>query len=107
MINFYSFFLCSSRTGFSFLFPEKKKRNKENSPAGTSEAKICTFLSKEKELASLKQLFLLHEQTHKFLHASPMRPEPDAFMLFLFNGKTHKFLHASPLMPEAAEVDVF
>ena len=61
--------------GFSFLFPEKKKRNKENSPAGTSEAKICTFLSKEKELASLKQLFLLHEQTHKFLHASPLMPE--------------------------------
>ena len=92
---------------FSFARTKEKQKQKENSPAGTSEAKICTFLSKEKELASLKQLFLLHEQTHKFLHASPMRPELDAFMLFLFNGKTHKFLHASPLMPEAAEVDVF
>ena len=33
------------------------------------------LFSKEKELASLKQLFLLHEKSHKFLHASPLMPE--------------------------------
>jgi len=60
--------VCWSRTGSSFLFHEEKKRSKENSPAGTSEAKICTFLSKEKELAfsSNSFFFLTNKRTNFF-----------------------------------------
>ena len=46
--------------GFSFLLHEQKKRNKENSPAAFFLPTTVLFYAEQKELAALKQLFVLN-----------------------------------------------
>ena len=62
---------------FIFLLPEQKKNETKRKFA------VCIFLptpalfsAKEKELATLKQLFLLHGKERKFLHASQLKAGP-------------------------------
>ena len=56
------------------FFLRTKKRNKEKRRL-RSGAKKSTYFPKRKELASLKQLFVLNGKYSIFLHAPPLRPE--------------------------------
>jgi len=42
---------------FSFARTKEKRKQKENSPAGSSEAKICTFFLKKKNSLSAQTAF--------------------------------------------------
>ena len=69
----------SSREGFSFLLPEQKKRNKENSPA----ALFCLLrhfspLNKKNSLRSNSFLFFTLRKAPP-LHAQKVRPDLSAF----------------------------
>ena len=73
--------LCSrsSREGFSFLLPEQKKRNKENSPS----ALFCLLrhfspLNKKNSLRSNSFLFFTLRKAPP-LHAQKVRPDLSAF----------------------------
>ena len=52
--------LCSSRTGSSFLFHEKKKRSKENSPAAFFYLLRWFSPLNKKNSLTLKQLFVFN-----------------------------------------------
>ena len=75
--------LCSrsSREGFSFLLPEQKKRNKENSPS----ALFCLLryfspLNKKNSLRSNSFLFFTLRKAPS-LHAQKVRPDLCAFFM--------------------------
>ena len=62
--------------GFTFSFcHQKEKDNKKKDCRLRSGAKKSTYFPKRKELASLKQLFVLNGKYSIFLHAPPLRPE--------------------------------
>ena len=70
---------CSCRKGISFLLPEQKKRNKENSPS----ALFCLLrqvfpLNKKNSLRSNSFLFLTLQPSPP-LHAQKVRPDLHAF----------------------------
>ena len=71
LLFFYTF--SSSRMAFHF-FVRTKKRNKEKRRL-RSGAKKSLHFPKRKELASLKQLFVLNGKYSIFLHTPPLRPE--------------------------------
>jgi predicted DNA-binding protein with PD1-like motif len=63
---------------FAFTFSfchQKEKDNKKKDCRLRSGAKKSTYFPKRKELASLKQLFVLNGKYSIFLHAPPLRPE--------------------------------
>jgi hypothetical protein len=63
---------------FAFTFSfchQKEKDNKKKDCRLRSGAKKSTYFPKRKELASLKQLFVLNGKYLIFLHAPPLRPE--------------------------------
>jgi len=65
-----------------FLFPfvrTKEKETKRKSAGCRSRAKKSSHFPKRKELASLKQLFVLNGKYSIFLHALPRRPEEASF----------------------------
>ena len=71
----------SSREGFSFLLPEQKKRNKENSPS----ALFCLLrhfspLNKKNSLRSNSFLFFTLQHSPP-LHAQKVRPDLSAFFM--------------------------
>ena len=78
------FALAQAARAFHFFCPNKEKETKQRRVVEDYVRKkfaVCTFWAtsasvsaKQKELASLKQLFLLHGKEQKFLHASPRRP---------------------------------
>ena len=71
--------LCSSRIGFSFLLPEQKKRNKENSPSAFFCLLRCfSPLNKKNSLRSNSFLFLTLRKTPA-LYGKKKRPDLDAF----------------------------
>ena len=59
---------------FSFCH-QKEKDNKKKDCRRRSGAKKSTYFPKRKELASLKQLFVLNGKYSIFLNAPPLRPE--------------------------------
>jgi len=89
----------------------KKKITKRKTAGCRSRAKKSSHFPKRKELASLKQLFVLYGKYSIFLHALPRRPEEASFggchiaslkQLFVLHGKCPIFLHALPRRPEDA-----
>ena len=74
---------CSSRRGFSFLLPEQKKRNKENSPAALFGLLRQVFPLNKKNSLTLKQLFVFHAPT--LTSASRPKSEAGPFCFFLCN----------------------
>ena len=72
-ISFESF-LCSSRTGFSFLLCAQKKRNKEKAPAALFGLFRKLFPLNKKNSLTLKQLFVLYAPTT----SSISRPKSEA-----------------------------
>ena len=70
---------CSSRRGFSFSFVRTKKKKQKEKRRLRSGAKKSSYFPKRKELASLKQLFVLNGKYSIFLHAPPLRPEEPSF----------------------------
>ena len=86
---------CSSRKGFSFLLPEQKKRNKENSPS----ALFCLLrhfspLNKKNSLRSNSFLFLTLRKAPP-LHGKKVRPDLDAFTQHCFARCSFVFSFAS------------
>ena len=70
---------CSSRRGFSFLLPEQKKRNKENSPSALFGLLRQVFpLNKKNSLRSNSFLFFTLQHSPP-LHAQKVRPDISAF----------------------------
>ena len=61
--------------GFSFSFVRTKKKKQKEKRRLRSGAKKSSYFPKRKELASLKQLFVLNGKYSIFLHAPPLRPE--------------------------------
>ena len=73
----------SSREGFSFLLPEQKKRNKENSPSALFGLLRQVFPLNKKNSLTLKQLFVFHAPT--LTSASRPKSEAGPFCFFLCN----------------------
>ena len=71
---------CSSRRGFSFLLPEQKKRNKENSPSALFGLLRQVFPLNKKNSLTLKQLFVFHAPT--LTSASRPKSEAGPFCFF-------------------------
>ena len=85
---------CSSRRGFSFLLPEQKKRNKENSPSALFGLLRQVFpLNKKNSLRSNSFLFLTLQHSPP-LHAPKVRPDLSVFMQHRFTrwGVVFSFL---------------
>jgi hypothetical protein len=74
--------LCSrsSREGFSFLLPEQKKRNKENSPSALFVLLRHFSPLNKKNSLTLKQLFVFHAPKS----TSASRPKSEAGPLCFF-----------------------
>ena len=74
--------LCSrsSREGFSFLLPEQKKRNKENSPSALFGLLRQVFPLNKKNSLTLKQLFVFNAPT--LTSASRPKSEAGPFCFF-------------------------
>ena len=74
--------LCSrsSREGFSFLLPEQKKRNKENSPSALFGLLRQVFPLNKKNSLTLKQLFVFNAPT--LTSASRPKSEAGPFRFF-------------------------
>ena len=86
---------CSCRKGISFLLPEQKKRNKENSPS----ALFCLLrhfspLNKKNSLRSNSFLFLTLRKAPP-LHGKKVRPVLDAFTQHCFARCSFVFSFAS------------
>ena len=86
---------CSCRKGISFLLPEQKKRNKENSPS----ALFCLLrhfspLNKKNSLRSNSFLFLTLRKAPP-LHGKKVRPVLDAFTQHCFARCSFVFSSAS------------
>ena len=59
---------------FFLLYAQKKKKQKEKAPAAAPELKNRCISLNEKELATLKQLFVLNGKYSIFLNAPTRRP---------------------------------
>ena len=70
----------SSREGFSFLLPEQKKRNKENSPSALFGLLRQVFPLNKKNSLTLKQLFVFNAPT--LTSASRPKSEAGPFCFF-------------------------
>ena len=86
---------CSIAAGFFISFPRRKETKQRRVVEDYVRKKfaVCTFLptpvsvsAKQKELASLKQLFLLNGKEQKFLNASPLHAGRGPFKRL-----THRF----------------
>ena len=71
---FFKFSTIKQAFTFSFCH-QKEKDNKKKDCRLRSGAKKSSYFPKRKELASLKQLFVLNGKYSIFLHAPPLRPE--------------------------------
>ena len=71
---------CSCRKGISFLLPEQKKRNKENSPSALFGLLRQVFPLNKKNSLTLKQLFVFHAP--KSTCASRQKSEAGPFRFF-------------------------
>ena len=77
------FALAQAAKAFHF-FSTKKRNETKKIRRLRSGAKKSTYFPKRKELASLKQLFVLNGKYSIFLHAPPLRPEANFFVQHRF-----------------------
>ena len=92
---------CSCRKGISFLLPEQKKRNKENSPSALfGLLRHFSTLNKKNSLRSNSFLFLTLQHSPP-LHAQKVRPDLTAFLgniASLVGGVVFSLFNATRLM---------